>query len=188
MKQRKTILMTGASSGIGKDAAVYWAKAGHQVIAGVRRSEDGEHLRNLNPNIEPLILDVTKQDQIAQAWGKISSRQSSVGSFNLVNNAGIAVTGPFEALPTEDLRYQFEVNFFGVAQMIRTFLPLLRQTQGRIINVSSVAGKLATPYMSPYCASKFALEGFSDSLRRELKPFGVKVILVEPAPLTLPFG
>lgn len=186
MKQPQTsILITGASTGIGRDAAIHWAKRGHHVIAGVRREDDGKALRAAAPEIEPVILDVTKDDHVQKAWETVA-KKNITGPFHLVNNAGIAVTGPLEALPLEDLRRQFEVNFFGVVRMIQTFLPLLRKTQGRIVNVSSVSGQIATPYMSPYSASKFALEGLSDSLRRELAPFGVKVILIEPGPIDTP--
>lgn len=184
-QQQTTILITGASTGIGRDAAIHWGRRGHQVIAGVRRESDGKALRDDCDEIEYVILDVTKEDHIQKLWSEISGRKIT-GPFHLVNNAGIAVTGPLEALPIVDLRRQFDVNFFGAVQMIQTFLPLLRKTHGRIVNISSVAGRIASPYMSPYAASKFALEGLSDSLRRELRPFGVKVILIEPGPIDTP--
>lgn len=187
MKQQQSacILITGASTGIGRDAAIHWAQQGHTVIAGVRRDEDGQALKSACAGIETALLDVTNDGQIKKLWQDLSARKLA-GPFHLVNNAGIAVTGPLESLSIADYRRQFEVNFFGAVQMTQTFLPLIRRTQGRIVNVSSVAGRVATPYMSPYCASKFALEGLSDSLRRELRRFGVKVILIEPGPIATP--
>lgn len=180
-----TILITGASTGIGFAAALHWARQGHRVYAGVRKAEDAERLRQADSRITPLFLDVTKDEQIDKALAEIRSKPQN-GPFCLVNNAGVAMCGPLEAFPIEKLYAQLEINFFGPAKMIQKFLPLIRETQGRIVNVSSIAGRVAIPFFGPYAASKFALEGMTDSLRRELHPLGVKVILIEPGPIATP--
>lgn len=180
-----TILITGASTGIGKAAAIHCANLGHQVYAGVRKSKDGEALEAESAKIKPLIIDVTNQDQITKAATIVLNDKPS-GPFCLVNNAGIAVSAPLEALPMERLRYQFEVNLFGVMAMTQAFLPIIRETRGRIINMSSVAGRFASPFLGAYASSKFALEGITDSLRRELRRFGVQVVLIEPGPIDTP--
>lgn len=180
-----SVLITGASTGIGFATAVDLAHDGHQVFAGVRRKEDGERLQKECAEIIPVIMDVTKEDQILAAKETISKLRNQ-DRFYLVNNAGTAVSGPVEAVPMEDYRKQFEVNFFGLVAVTQTFLPWVRETKGRIINLSSIAGRFASPFMGPYAASKFAVEGLTDSLRRELMPFNVKVILVEPGPIETP--
>lgn len=179
-----TLLITGCSTGIGYGAAVYFAQKGYKVFAGVRKESDVERLKKACAEVHPLILDVTKETDIQTAVELISSQVEGV--FNLINNAGIAVAGPMEFVSLEDYRRQFEINFFGLVAMTKACLPLLRKTQGRVINVSSVAGRVASPFLGPYSASKFAVEAVSDALRREVAEHHVRVILVEPGPIQTP--
>jgi NAD(P)-dependent dehydrogenase (short-subunit alcohol dehydrogenase family) len=181
------VVLTGASTGIGRAGALRLAHAGHQVFAGVRRAEDGASLIELcGTNLQPLLLDVTDPAAIAEALATVASEIGDRRLLGLVNNAGIAVAGPVELLSMADWRRQFDVNFFGAVEMTRTFIPLLRKSQGRVVNVGSIAGKLSTPFSAPYGASKFALEAFSDSLRVELAPDGIFVSLIEPGPVRTP--
>jgi len=179
------ILITGASTGIGKGAALHWAKQGHNVFACVRKASDGEALTEAHPNVEYLIVDVTQSAHIKQAHKELSKRRLT-GNFHIVNNAGIAVAGPVEAVSMASWRRQFEVNFFGLIEVIQTFLPMVRERRGRIVNMSSVAGRVAQAFMGPYSSSKFALEGVTDALRRELKRFNIPVVLIEPGPIDTP--
>lgn len=181
---KKSVLITGSSTGIGLDAAIKLADQGFKVYAGVRTAQDQKRLREISDNIVPIILDVTSEAQIQDAYQLISSQQTS--SFSLVNNAGIAVAGPFESLTVSDFRRQFEVNFFGLIQVTKAFLPLIRKNRGRIINISSVSGLSSSPFLGAYSASKYALEALSDALRWELAPTGVKVVIVEPGPIATP--
>jgi NAD(P)-dependent dehydrogenase (short-subunit alcohol dehydrogenase family) len=179
------ILISGASTGIGKSSAVHMARLGHSVWAGVRSERDFDAIKKINvKGLKPIYLDVTKADSIDTCMREITK---SAGLLHgLINNAGIAVGGPLEALSLEDWRRQFEINVFGAVALTKAFLPLLRQSKGRIVNMSSLSGKVAFPFMSPYAASKFALEGMSDSLRRELAPLGVSVIVIEPGSIATP--
>jgi NAD(P)-dependent dehydrogenase (short-subunit alcohol dehydrogenase family) len=178
-----SVLITGASSGIGRAAAEYLAARGFQVYAGARNREALEDLSQI-PNVTALQLDVTRPQEILAARNAIEAK--GTGLFGLVNNAGITEAGPLMDVETDALRAQFEVNFFGVHAVTRTFFPLLHQSQGRIVMISSDSGFFATPFVGPYCASKFALEGYSDSLRREVTQHGVRVILIEPGRIATP--
>jgi NAD(P)-dependent dehydrogenase (short-subunit alcohol dehydrogenase family) len=178
-----SVLITGASSGIGRAAAEYLAARGFQIYAGARNREALEDLSKI-PNVTALQLDVTRPEEILAARQAIGAK--GTGLFGLVNNAGIAKAGPLMDVATEDLRDQFEVNFFGVHAVTRTFFPLIHKSQGRIVMISSDSGFFATPFVGPYCASKFALEGYSDSLRREVTQHGVRVILIEPGRIATP--
>jgi NAD(P)-dependent dehydrogenase (short-subunit alcohol dehydrogenase family) len=171
----RTVLVTGASTGIGRTTALMLADLGATVLAGVRNPAAGEAL---GPTVRPVQLDITSADDIA-ALGL----QRLDG---LVNNAGIAVSGPLEFLPVEELRHQLEVNVIAQLAVIQACLPALRQSHGRIVNISSIAGRVALPLYGPYSASKFALEALSDSLRRELRGSGVHVSLVEPGAIATP--
>lgn len=175
--QTKYVIVSGASRGIGRHSAIALAKAGFHVLAGVRSAADAQSLASLNiENLSPFTLDITKRDDI----NALSEALSGHELFGLVNNAGIAALGPLEFLPLDEIRSEFEVNLFGHITMIQTLLPRLRASQGRIVNVSSISGFVGFPFFSAYAASKFALEGLSDSLRRELKPTGVAVSLIQP--------
>ncbi|MBD0258621.1 MAG: SDR family oxidoreductase [Cytophagales bacterium] len=180
------VLITGASTGIGAACALALDKRGYRVFAGVRRAADGEALRqHASPNVRPLLLDVTDAASIAEA-ARLLQSESGDALAGLVNNAGIAVAGPLEFVSPERLRQQFEVNVVGVLALTQALLPLLRKGPGRIVNISSVSGRLASPFVGPYCASKFALEALSDSLRVELSPWRIPVSVVEPGVINTP--
>jgi len=172
--------VTGASSGIGEATALHLRDIGFDVHAGVRRDEDAERLTGLE--LKPLKLDVTDQDSIAAAARSLAGQPVTA----LVNNAGIAVSAPLELVPIDQLRNQMEINFIGQVAVTQAFLPSLRSARGRIVNVSSIGGRVALPLAGPYAASKFALEAVTDSLRRELRHLGVKVIAVEPGGVKTP--
>jgi NAD(P)-dependent dehydrogenase (short-subunit alcohol dehydrogenase family) len=179
------VLVTGASTGIGRATVLALAKRGAQVYAGVRRSADADSLtREGGPNVRPLLLDVTVPDAIDAARDILSS--SGAPLTGLVNNAGFALAGPLELVAPAELRRQFDVNFFGALALTQALLPQLRAARGRIVNVSSIGGKFAAPFVGAYAASKFALEAASDALRLELRPFGVAVILIEPGAVRTP--
>ena len=174
-----TVVVTGASSGIGEATARHLAELGFEVRAGVRKPEDGERLRA--ERITPLMIDVTDPDSIEVARDQLGGRPLA----GLVNNAGIAVSAPLEHVPIDSLREQLEINLVGQIAVTQAFLPGLRAARGRIVNVSSIGGRSALPLAGPYNASKFALEGASDSLRQELRG-KVDVILVEPGGVKTP--
>ncbi len=179
--QTTTVLVTGASSGIGLAAARGLAARGFSVLAGVRRHEAAAQVAA--PGIVPVILDVTDADSIARAAGRIEEAVGDRGLGGLVNNAGMMIGGPLEFVPIPDLRAILEVNVVGLVAVTQAMLPLLRRARGRIVNISSVSGRLAVPMFGPYNASKFAVEALSDALRMELAGSGVKVIIVEPGPV-----
>jgi len=180
VRRQGAVLITGASSGIGYATATRLARRGTIVFAGIRRQVDGETLlREGAGNIVPMLIDVADHTSLLRAHAKIESLRE-YRLEGLVNNAGTALAGPLELLPLAEIRKQFEVNFFGALATIQTFLPMLREHHGRIVNVSSVSGKLALPFLGAYASSKFALEAASDALRLELRPLGVSVSVVEP--------
>lgn len=175
------IVITGASTGIGAACARYLDGLGFTVWAGVRRKEDGEALaRSTSARLRVLLLDVTDPDSITAATRTLTEALPEAGLAGLVNNAGISVAGPLELLPIAEVRTQFEVNVMGALAVTQALLPLLRRARGRIVNISSIAGLAATPFLGAYCSSKFALEAMSDALRLELAPWGIAVALVEP--------
>jgi NAD(P)-dependent dehydrogenase (short-subunit alcohol dehydrogenase family) len=183
MKQKKegAVVITGASTGVGRATALLLDKQGYQVFAGVRQEKDAELIKlDSSVNLTPIILDVTKIEQIKYATEIVLSAVGEKGLLGLVNNAGILVDGPLEYLALDELRWQFEVNVIGQVAVTQAFLPMIRQAKGRIINIGSVSGKISSPFFSALCASKFALEALTDSLRMELHPWGIEVILVEP--------
>lgn len=187
MKTRRHLLLTGASSGIGAACAVHLARAGWRVFAATRREQDGRLLREqAGENLEPVVLDVTSDDQIQALVRHLTDTVGAAGLHGLINNAGIVMSGPVEAVSIDDWRHQFEVNLFGVLNLTRACLPLLRRAQGRVVNMSSISGRLVTPFLGPYCASKFALEAVSDALRIELRPQGIRVALIEPGAVATP--
>jgi NAD(P)-dependent dehydrogenase (short-subunit alcohol dehydrogenase family) len=186
MRREPAILITGASSGIGYATALRLARRGAVVFAGIRRQVDGETLvRESGGRVRPILLDVTDSNSLRAALAHFESRREFRFEA-LVNNAGYALAGPLELLPDEELRRQFDVNFFGPLELVRAFLPLLREHGGRIVNVSSIGGKLALPLAGAYAASKFALEAASDALRVELRPLGVSVSVIEPGQVRTP--
>ena len=171
-----SVLITGASRGIGNAIATLLAANGWDVIAGVRSEEDAARVKAGSPRIAPVILDVTNPEHIAALDDSLPDRLDAV-----VNNAGVAVGGPMEAVTPDELRRQFEINVIGQVVVTQAVLPRLRRSHGRIVFISSVTGKVAFPLMGPYCASKFALEAAADTLRMELKLWDIPVVIVEPA-------
>lgn len=180
-----TVLVTGASTGIGMSCARHLDSLGFHVLAGVRRPQDGEALKSRSPGIEPVLVDVTDAAQIEQVRELVDSKHGGQLA-GLVNNAGIAVAGPVEGVSLEDWRRQLEVNVIGQVAVTQALLPALRAARGRVVLMSSVGGRRALPFLSPYNASKHALEAIGDSLRQEMKPLGVKVSIVEPGSVKTP--
>lgn len=182
-----TVVITGASSGIGQACALRLDHLGFRVFAGVRKEADAAALRHkASDRLTPLFLDVTDSAQISEAAAAVARAVGNNGLSGLVNNAGIGVGGPLEFLPLDELRLQFEINVFGQVAVTQAFLPLLRQGRGRIVNIGSIAGRSVLPFSGPYCASKFALEAITDALRMELLPWGVAVAIVEPGSVVTP--
>jgi NAD(P)-dependent dehydrogenase (short-subunit alcohol dehydrogenase family) len=175
-----TVLVTGASTGIGEATVLHLRELGFTPIAGVRKDEDAERLEGMG--LRTARIDVTDAAQIAATRNELGDEPLA----GLVNNAGIAVAAPLEFIPIDRLRQQLEINLIGQIAVIQAFLPALRRAGGRIVNVSSIGGRVALPLVGAYNASKFGLEGASDSLRRELRPQGVDVILVEPGGVKTP--
>jgi NAD(P)-dependent dehydrogenase (short-subunit alcohol dehydrogenase family) len=181
------VLVTGASRGIGRACARALDARGFAVLAGVRDPADGERLREeAGGRIRPILLDVTRPATIASAATAAREAVGETGLWGLVNNAGIVVAGPIEYLPLDALRDQFEVNVFGPVAVTQACLPLLRHARGRVVNVSSVNGRIVTPFSGAYCASKFALEALSDAYRLELARAGVLVSVVRPGSVRTP--
>lgn len=176
--QDQLAIVTGASSGMGRETAKLLAQRGWHVLAGVRKAADGESLAA--DNIEPVILDITDQNQIDAVLARVDEDPAGRPLSVLVNNAGISLNAPIETLSLADWRQQFDVNLFGHVAMTKTLLPALMAAHGRVVNVSSIGGLVALPTYGPYAASKFAMEAFSDVLRREVGRFGVTVIIIEP--------
>ncbi len=186
MANRGAVLITGSSTGIGRACALGLDRAGFDVFAGVRKPQDGEALRaDSSQRLEPLIVDVTDADSIARAADRI--HDATGGHLaGLVNNAGVAVGGPIEALALDDLRRQLEINLVGQVAITQAVLEMIRAARGRIVFMSSVGGRVALPFISPYNASKHALEAIGDALRMEMAPFGVAVSLIEPGAIATP--
>lgn len=181
MSARPAVVVTGASSGIGHATALELARCGFRVFAAVRAARDGESVQaEASGELEPLSLDVTDEEAIAAAAEQVASGTGEDGLSGLVNNAGVAYAGPLEFVPLADVRHQLEVNLVGQLAVTRAMLPALRRPGGRIVNVSSIGGLVASPFYGPYCASKFGLEAVSDCMRTELRPWGIRTIVVEP--------
>jgi len=184
----KTILITGTSTGLGFGAARAFAQRDYRVIATVRSEDDAKRVQAEGTgNIHPVICDVTKKEHVAELPNSVRKLTGDGILDGLINNAGIMIApGPVEFQKIENIRAQFDVNVFGMMAVTIALLPLLgtadtaRKHRGRIINISSIEGKLASPFISAYSATKYAIEGFSSSLRRELRLFGIKVIIVGP--------
>ena len=184
--EERFVVVTGASSGIGRACAMRLARSGIRVFAGVRRRADGDSLRAEAPDgVEPLLLDVTDAGSLAAAREVVSDATHG-RLLGLVNNAGIAVGGPVETVPLDDLRRQFEVNVIGQVAVTQAFLPMLRAARGRVAFMSSIGGRVAVAFVAPYDASKHAIEAIGDALRQELKPLGVHVALIEPGSVATP--
>jgi NAD(P)-dependent dehydrogenase (short-subunit alcohol dehydrogenase family) len=189
----RSVVVTGVSTGIGWASAEILVRNGFCVFGSVRKKEDAERLsREFGDNFIPLIFDVTDESAVKAAAGQVREQLNGEKLFGLVNNAGIAVPGPLIDLSTDDFRKQLEVNLVSVLIVTKAFAPLLgadrtlRGKPGRIINISSVGGKNALPFLGAYAASKHGLEGFSESLRRELILYGIDVIIVGPGSVATP--
>src|SRR5436190_10034958 len=179
------VVITGASTGIGEATALQLRKAGFHVFAGVRKPEDGDRLRAAGVTvIQP--LDVTKAEDVTAAVATIEQALDGAPLRGIVNNAGIGIGGPLEALDLDGFRRTLEVNTTSQLAVTKAFLPLLRKSTGRIVNMSSVGGRVAQPFAGPYIASKFALEGVTDVLRAELLGWGIDVIAIEPGTIATP--
>jgi len=182
-REKGAVLVTGASTGIGRATALELDRKGFQVFAGVRKKKDADSLRaEGSKNLTPVTIDVAKDASIARAKSQIQRKVGRKGLHGLVNNAGIGHGGPVEYMAMEDFRRVIDVNLNGQVATTQAFLPLLRKGErpGRIVFIASIGGRVAYPFMSPYHAAKFGLEGFADSLRRELRPWKLKVVVIEP--------
>jgi NAD(P)-dependent dehydrogenase (short-subunit alcohol dehydrogenase family) len=189
----RTVVVTGSSTGIGWGAAKVLVAQGFRVFGSVRKAADADRLvQELGADFEPLLFDVTDAPAVAQAAKAVAAALAGETLFGLVNNAGIAVPGPLLHLPIDDFRRQLEVNVTGQLIVTQAFAPLLGADpartgpKGRIVMVSSIGGRNGSPFVGPYNASKFALEGLSESLRRELMLFGIDVIVVAPGAVATP--
>src|SRR5579859_1540586 len=181
------VLVTGASSGMGKACALRLSQAGFTVFAGVRKERDAQMLKQEGSSrLIPVILDVTNEQTIMQACQIIRESVGDAGLVGLVNNAGVGVTAPIELVPLDELRRQFDINVIGQVAVIQAFLPLIRAARGRIINVGSVGGQTTIPFGGPLCASKYAIESINDAMRMELRPWGIQVVLVAPGSIRTP--
>jgi NAD(P)-dependent dehydrogenase (short-subunit alcohol dehydrogenase family) len=183
----RSVVISGASTGIGKASAMRLDRLGFRVFAGVRNADDeGVVRRSGSERLTPVMLDVTNPESVSGAMQLVRSELGADGLWGLVNNAGVAVAGPLEFLPVDEVRRELEVNVLGQVAVTQAFLPLLRQARGRIVNIGSVSGRVAFPLLGPYCASKFALEALTASLRMELAPWGIEVSIIAPAGIATP--
>jgi len=190
----RTVLVTGTSSGIGRGLCQALIKKGYKVFGTVRNQKDATELKKeFGENLDAILVDVTNEKQVVRAKEEVRNYLGRKSLTALINNAGIATLGPVEFLPTSDFKKQLDTKILGTFLCTKIFLPLLGTDNntsgkpGRIINISSIlGGKIGSPFMSGYCASKHAVEAFSESLRRELKPYGIKVIIVAPGSVSTP--
>jgi NAD(P)-dependent dehydrogenase (short-subunit alcohol dehydrogenase family) len=189
----QSVVVTGVSTGIGWGITKVLIQRGFRVFGSVRKTEDAERLsQEFGEGFVPLLFDVTDERAVQTAAGQVREQLKGETLFGLVNNAGIAAPGPLIHLPTDDFRHQLEVNLVGVLIITKAFAPLLGVDRslsgcpGRIINISSVSGKSAPPFVGAYATSKHGLEGFSETLRRELMLYGIDVIIIGPGPIATP--
>ncbi|WP_435603257.1 SDR family oxidoreductase [Streptomyces sp. bgisy130] len=184
----RAVVITGASSGLGKNCALHLERRGFRVFAGVRRTEDGARLRAeaSSARLRPVLMDVTGEESLRAAAAEVAESVGVQGVWALVNNAGTCLSAPLECVPPERLRQQLDTNVVGTVAVTQAFLPQLRRSRGRIVNISSGVGSVAMPYLGAYAAGQFAKEGMSDAFRRELRPFGVSVSVVKPGAIATP--
>jgi NAD(P)-dependent dehydrogenase (short-subunit alcohol dehydrogenase family) len=187
MDGERGVVITGASTGIGAACALHLDKVGFRVFAGVRKGTDGDALkRESTGRLTPVSIDVTDAAAIASAAATVAAIVGEAGLSGLVNNAGIVVAGPLEFVPIDAVQRQLEVNVTGQLAVTQAFLPLLRIGRGRIVNIGSVNGRVATPFVGLYSASKFAMESLTDVMRMELKPWGIEVSIIEAGSVATP--
>jgi NAD(P)-dependent dehydrogenase (short-subunit alcohol dehydrogenase family) len=187
MPETRSVVITGASTGIGRACALHMDALGWRVFSGVRTAADQTALReDASERLTAVLLDVTDAESIRRARLVVEQALGGAGLTGLVNNAGIAYGGPVEFLELEEMRGAFEVNFFGAIAVTQAFLPALRKGPGRIVNMSSNSGLVAAPFLTPYTTSKWALEALSDALRVELDPWKIRVAVVEPGAIDTP--
>ncbi len=183
----RSVLITGASTGIGRATALHLDSKGWRVFAGVRKEDDAASLREAgSERLTPLMLDVTDAAQIAAAAERIGEEVGEAGLDGLVNNAGIAVPGPLETLPIDDFKRQIEVNLTAHVVVTQAMVPAIRRARGRIVFITSIGGLMAFPMFGAYHAAKFGLEAVGDVFRQELRPWGIKVAIVEPGSIATP--
>ncbi len=175
----KTVLVTGCSTGIGYSTALHLAESGFHVLAGVRTESDCERLEKIHRGITPVILDVTDMNAIEAVTNLIEDNYGH-RFYGVVNNAGVMYPGPLEVIEMDQMRREMDVNYFGAVALTKQLLPLIKRVRGRIVNMSSMNGRMAMPAVGSYSATKFALEGFTDALRMEIAHTGVNVSLIEP--------
>jgi NAD(P)-dependent dehydrogenase (short-subunit alcohol dehydrogenase family) len=180
--EKGAVLVTGASTGIGRATALLLDRKGYRVFAGFRRQEHADSLEEeASGNLTPVKIDVSSKRSISNAQNTVQRAVGDEGLAALFNNAGVASGGPIEFMDVDDLRQVLEVNVVGQVAVTQTFLPLLRKAeQPTILFTSSIGGRVASPFLSPYNVSKFGIEALSDSLRRELAPWGIRVVVIEP--------
>ena len=184
---RGAVVITGASTGIGRATARHLDALGFAVFAGVRREQDGDKLRaDASERLTPVLIDVTDGASIRAAAATVEQAVGERGLAGLVNNAGVAISAPLEFIPIEEFRKQIEVNLVGQVAVTQAFIPLLRKAKGRVVNIGSIGGRVALPLVGPYAASKFGMEGITDALRRELMPWGISVSILEPGGVATP--
>lgn len=175
----RSVFITGTSTGIGRAAAIILDQLGFLVFASVRKEVDAENLsKEASGRLNPILLDVTDMDSIFKARDIVAESVGQAGLWGLVNNAGITFRAPIEFIPMEELRRLYETNVFGLSAVTQAFLPLIRQAGGRIINISSSASQIITPFHGPYCSAKLAVNGITNTLRLELTPFNIQVSLM----------
>jgi NAD(P)-dependent dehydrogenase (short-subunit alcohol dehydrogenase family) len=181
------VVVTGASTGIGRATALYLDKNGFRVFAGVRKQADAESLAEEGSDrLTPITIDVTDESSIKAARDEVQRALGEDGLVGLVNNAGVGDGGPVETMDLDVLRNVLEVNLVGQVAVTQEFLPLIRQVPGTIVFIASIGGRIASPFMSPYNTSKFAVEALGESLRQELAPWEIDVVVIEPGSIDTP--
>ena len=175
------VVVTGASTGIGRATALFLDGKGYRVFAGVRKEADARELaKDGSDRLKPVTIDVTDAGQIESARQEVAEAVGDAGLVGLVNNAGVGGGGPIEFMPLDELRRTLEINLIGQVAVTQAFIPLIRRGKGTIVFIASIGGRVASPFMSPYNASKFAIEALGESLRHELRPWEIQVAVIEP--------
>ena len=186
-KESGAVVVTGASTGIGRATALFLDKKGYRVFAGVRKQADAKALAaDASDQLTPITIDVTKDRSIKAAKDKVQRAVGKDGLVGLVNNAGVGDGGPVETMDLDILRNVLEVNLVGQVAVTQAFLPLIRKAPGTIVFIASIGGRIASPFMSPYNTSKFAVEALGESLRQELAPWEIDVVVIEPGSIDTP--